>query len=240
MKKVFLFILFPLFLFVGCEPEEIQLTPEPRPEDQLTDFEREVVDYFVDIALGFEFGNSPKIVRKWRTSMRIYAGGQGSEELLGELDSIIVELDELTGANLSITQVNSIQESNYYVFFGTASEYATRYPEQADFVDNNWGLFWINWNGSQELTSGHMYVDITRANPVEQRHLLREELTQSLGLARDSYEYESSIFQQDWTRVTEYAEIDRELIKLLYHPRVRPGMNETQVRPILTEILLEE
>ena len=31
-----------------------------------------------------------------------------------------------------------------------------------------------------------MYVDIVRADMNEQKHLLREELTQSLGLARDS------------------------------------------------------
>ena len=62
-----------------------------------------------------------------------------------------------------------------------------------------------------------MYVDIYRANDQEQKHLLREELTQSLGLFNDSYKYPESIFYQDWTTTTEYAQIDRELIDMLYN-----------------------
>ena len=40
-----------------------------------------------------------------------------------------------------------------------------------------------------------MYVDIFRANEQGQLHLLREELTQSLGLGQDSEKYLNSIFQ---------------------------------------------
>lgn len=240
MNKVFALLSIVVFLFVGCESDDIQIAPEPSLESQLSDYQQDVVDYFVDIALGFEFGNAARIVRKWRSPMRIFVGGEGSDELISELDTILIELNELTGETFSVSRVNSLGESNYHIVFDDADAYASKYPEQADFVDSNWGLFWINWNSANDLTSGHMYVDITRANAVEQRHLLREEFTQSLGLARDSPRYESSIFQQDWTRVTEFAEIDRELIRLLYHPQVRPGMNQTEVRSVLAEILLAE
>jgi hypothetical protein len=63
-----------------------------------------------------------------------------------------------------------------------------------------------------------MYVDIYRCESLDgQKHLLREELTQSLGLFNDSYKYENSIFQQRWTETTEYAPIDRVLIDMLYN-----------------------
>jgi hypothetical protein len=63
-----------------------------------------------------------------------------------------------------------------------------------------------------------MYVDIIRAKEDDaQKHLLREELTQSLGLFNDSYKYDNSIFYQGWTTTTEYAPIDRELIDMLYN-----------------------
>ena len=83
-----------------------------------------------------------------------------------------------------------------------------------------------------------MYVDISRANLTEQKHLLREELTQSLGLAIDSQEYLESIFQSSWTTTNEYAEIDRDLIRLLYHPDMEVGLNENQVDQVLREILM--
>jgi hypothetical protein len=71
----------------------------------------------------------------------------------------------------------------------------------------------------EEVAEGLMYVDVTRASNDEnaQKHLLREELTQSLGLFNDSYKYDNSIFYQGWTTTTEYDPIDRELIDMLYN-----------------------
>ena len=85
-----------------------------------------------------------------------------------------------------------------------------------------------------------MYVDTRQVEEIFQMHLLREELTQSLGLARDRIEYPESIFQASWTATTEYADIDKELIRLLYHPDVTSGLNEDQVRQVLVEILSNE
>jgi hypothetical protein len=85
-----------------------------------------------------------------------------------------------------------------------------------------------------------MYVDINRANLAEQKHLLREELTQSLGLARDSQEYPESIFQSAWTNTTNYALIDSDLIRLLYHPDMSIGLTKAQVDVVLKEILISE
>ena len=63
-----------------------------------------------------------------------------------------------------------------------------------------------------------MYIDVVRCTDLQgQKHLLREELTQSLGLKNDSYKYENSIFQQKWTEVTEYAPIDIKVIEMLYN-----------------------
>ena len=63
-----------------------------------------------------------------------------------------------------------------------------------------------------------MYVDTERCTSIDaQKHLLREELTQSLGLFNDSDKYPNSIFQQAWTETTEYSEIDIKMIHMLYN-----------------------
>jgi hypothetical protein len=63
-----------------------------------------------------------------------------------------------------------------------------------------------------------MYVDVVRTTDEEaQKHLLREELTQSLGLTNDSWKYPESIFYQGWTTTTTYTEMDKRLIDLLYN-----------------------
>ena len=85
-----------------------------------------------------------------------------------------------------------------------------------------------------------MYVDTQRPDILGQKHLLREELTQSLGLARDSYLYDDSIFQQSWTTVTQYSQMDKDIIRLLYHPEMEVGLDKTQVEDLLVQILKKE
>ncbi len=205
--------------------------------ESLTTYELSVVDYFKDVALGFEFGSASEITRKWNGNMNVFVKGEQDPDLLMELNRIKKEINELATDNFEMTVVASEAEANYIIFFGNATSYVNLYPSQSNLVDSNWGLFSVFWNASQQLNGGHMYVDIERANAQEQKHLLREELTQSLGLAKDSPEYDDSIFQQAWTRTNEYAQIDRDIIKLLYHPDVNTGLNATQIDPVLKTIL---
>ncbi|MFT4733272.1 MAG: hypothetical protein ACI9DJ_001925 [Algoriphagus sp.] len=81
---------------------------------------------------------------------------------------------------------------------------------------------------------------LERPNKTKQRHLLCKELTQALGLAKDSERYPQSIFQQSWTSTTEYPEIDEELVRLLYHPSLRADLDASQLEELLTEILMAE
>lgn len=206
----------------------------------LSDYEIDVIEYFKEVALGFEFGNASKITRKWESELKIFVDGEPNSELLDELDDILLEINELAKNGFQIVIVEEPSISNFYIFFGTGTDYAQLYPSQSGLVGSNWGLFSLYWNSDNQFTTGHMYVDIVRADMNEQKHLLREELTQSLGLARDSQKYTESIFQSSWTITNEYAEIDKDLIRLLYHPDMKIGLRENQVHDILRQILLNE
>ncbi|HEY0213329.1 MAG TPA: DUF2927 domain-containing protein [Paenirhodobacter sp.] len=65
-----------------------------------------------------------------------------------------------------------------------------------------------------------------------------EELAQGLGLANDSPSARPSIFNDDeeFALLTRHDEM---LLKILYDPRLRPGMTEEEVRPIV-EIIASE
>ncbi len=229
-----LLTLVSILLFLGA------CRSSPPIESNVTDSQQEIIDYFVEIAIGMEFGTSSQVTRKWTAPMRLFVEGKATKELLEELDQVMQEINELASDGFSMSRVDRLSQSNFHIYLGRAAEYVARYPEQRGYAKKNWGLVYVYWNDASELYKGHMYVDITRADPTEAQHLLREELTQSLGLAKDSQKYQNSIFQQDWTHTTEYAAIDRELIRLLYHPKVKPGLRETQVREVLSEIRLEE
>lgn len=204
--NILLFVL-SLLLFSACSDNE-----EVFPYGQ-SEYDYSVLEYFKEIALGFEFGSSTEVTRRWEEDMRIFVGGNRSQELLSELDKIVREVNELISTGFEVEVVADTLESNYYLHFGSAESFTNLFPSASTLAKTNYGLFFVFWNNSNQLHKGHMYVDIYRSSPVEQLHLLREELTQSLGLAKDSFLYQESIFQQDFSvKTTEYAQIDKDLI----------------------------
>lgn len=236
MKNKLLLLLLTLIIASSCSKDEEDILPE----SELSEYEIDIIDYFKDVALGFEFGNASSVTRKWNSELRVFIGGEPDSELINELESIITELNELATDGFRVNIVNDSLQSNYYIFFGAGTEYAEIFPSQSNLVDSNWALFSVFWNDQNQFTSGHMYVDIMRANSTKQKHLLREELTQSLGLAKDSPLYMESIFQSAWTTTIEYASIDKDLIRLLYHPDMSVGLNKNQVDIVLKEILISD
>ena len=222
-----------ILIFLSCSDDgEVNI--------ELNEYDFEVISYFKEIALGFEFGTSSEITRKWCSDLKIFVGGDISNDLNVELNKIVNEIRSLATDNFSIQIVNDSSQSNYYIFLGSGEEYSKIFPSQANYVDSNWGLFSVWWDESNCLNRGNMYVDIYRANNIGQKHLLREELTQSLGLGKDSFKYPNSIFQSSWTQTLNYLEIDKDVIRLLYHPKMKIGVDRYEVDNLLREILLGE
>lgn len=242
MNYKFLLLFCIVLIVSSCSKDEEDMLQEIKQEELIgfTIHQINVINYFKEIALGFEFGNASSITRKWNSELRIFIGGEPNTELSVELEKIIMEINELATDGFQVTIVNDSLQSNYYIFFGSGTDYADLFPSQYSLISSNLGLFSLFWNAQNQFTSGHMYVDIIRTNLTEQKHLLREELTQSLGLARDSSKHPESIFQSARTSTTEYTLIDRDLIRLLYHPEMNIGLNEIQVDKVLRDILSRE
>ena len=127
----------------------------------------------------------------------------------------MTELNEIINPT-EIEIVGDKSEFNYIIYLTSGKEYGKIQPTSMNRIDENWGLFLIN--SGREIKRGNMYVDLDRCTSITgQKHILREELTQSLGLKNDTYDYPKSIFYQNWTETTDYAPIDRRLIDMLYN-----------------------
>ena len=50
---------------------------------------------------------------------------------------------------------------------------------------------------------------------------------------RDSIKYPDSIFYARWTEVTEYSELDKAVIKILYSDEIEPNMTQSEAREVL-------
>ena len=209
----------------------------------LTAYQVEVISYFKKIAIGFEYGTTSNLIRKWDTPMRIFVGGQKNNSLLtDELAKTITEINRLATDGFSIEVTEDTLQSNCYIFLGSSAEFLAKFPEAKASLGSNYGLFNV-WYHHSKIERARIFVDVVRPTPYQQRSTLKEELTQCLGLGRDCQDYTKSIFYEapgNGGFSTEYAEIDTDLIRLLYHPKMPAGLEEGFVNLVLIKILQNE
>lgn len=202
--------------------------PDTGPE--IDGYTGEEIDYFAEVAFGAEFGGASARLRKWRQSIRIKTHGDPTAEDEATLTEVVEELDDLIDVvQLELTD----NDADIDIHFAPESEFSDILP---DYIPTNLGFFWVWWNASSEIVRSVILITTEQVTQQERSHLIREELTQSLGLMRDSPRFPGSIFQQAWTATTEYAPIDRVLIEMLYREELTPGMTRDAALSVLGDL----
>jgi len=230
----FISMVFVLLLF-ACNGDDDSV------DTGLTEFQQETIRYFNEVALGVEFGQFREITRKWKEPMKVYFNPEIPDELEDELSKVKDEINALVTDGFVIEFVPDSADCNFYVFLGTSERYTSYFPEALGVAVGQRSTSYLYFNQRAELVGGHMFVDLSNASLVAQKHMIREELTQSIGLARHSDRFSESIFYEPGgDAVTTYAEIDAELVRLLYHPNMVAGVDEPGCTVILQNILTEE
>lgn len=176
-------------------------------------------DYYKEICFKTEWSGDINPAR-YEKDVKIFVDGDKRPELIIELKKIVFELNDLIAPiNVSIT--NDINDYNVLVYFGSPNNYMEYIKDYSDseILKSNWGMFafYPSSYDKSEIKFSEVFVNtINTRNSKQQKHLLREELTQSLGFPNDSYKYDESIFQQRWSEVTEFSNLDKEIIRLHY------------------------
>ena len=186
----------------------------------------EELAYFYEIAFGAEYGQGASVLHKWTDDVRIKVVGSPTDSDLVTLNQAIADLNGLIGGvSLAIAK----RDTNVEIHFARESQFRSIEP---NYVPTNYGFFW-SWREGDAISKSSILIATDGISQRERSHLIREELTQSLGLAQDSSRYPDSIFQTDWTETAQYSSIDRAVIRLLYDPMLKPGMTYRQVEAVL-------
>ena len=190
-------------------------------------YSEEELEYFLEIALGCEYGASQPIIHKWTNNIKIKINGTPTSEDLNSLNQVITELNSLiSGISLDIVT----NDQNIDIYFTIVDQFASIL---SSYVPGNMGFFMAWWDSNEAIYRAKILIAVDGVNQQERSHLIREELTQSLGIMKDSYRYKDSIFYQGWTDTINYSPIDCKIISLLYDSRLRPGMTQEQVMSAL-------
>lgn len=175
------------------------------------------VDYFLEIALGFEFGDAARVVRKWGHDVDFRVQGSLTQADRATLDDVVADVNGLT-STWDLVEVDGAPSVE--VYFAPEDSFPSLLPS---YTPGNIGYFTVWWGGDQHLIRAVVLIASDVPQTVRD-HLIREEMTQMLGMGNDSRRYPDSIFQQAFSTVTSFAPIDEAVIEILYRPEIGVGL----------------
>ena len=191
-------------------------------------YDREAIDYLSEVGFGAEYGSSSSVLHKWTEDVNLRILGSPTAADIATLTQVVAELNGLIGG-IKLTLNGG--PADLEVHFAPESRFESIEPH---YIPVNYGFFRVWWDHEGAIYRGRILVASEGITQPERSHLIREEVTQSLGLFRDSWNYPDSIFYQGWIATGEYAIIDRPTIRLLYQPQLLPGMTKLEVRNLLS------
>lgn len=197
---------------------------------------------FIEVALRNEYSNKGYFVRRWEKPIKVWLDHQvGDAELHTKLVKMhLKHLEQLI--NRPIELVSTSRKANLKIVFTRQAywkeqvrllfgEQATKAVHGAVCMAN------IRVNTKNEIERAGVII------PVDQARMhgklvtcIVEEITQVMGLPNDSEAVYPSIFN-DKTPEDLLSGMDSLLLKMLYDPSIKTGMNEQQVRPILRKLI---
>lgn len=207
-------------------PSSAVPTPTVKPRISST-----ALNYFFRIALGAEYGDDVRVVRMWSQPV-VTVRVEGTAGAAGRscLKRVVTDFNALTATtDLKLTTATT---TDIRLHFAPVSRFRSIDP---GYVPGNDGFFSVNWRGDHTMTDATVLIRTSGIGDTVRCHLIREELTQSMGLMRDSNQYPSSVFYGRYHATpTRYSSLDKQLIKLLYGGAVRPGDGRKEIARAVT------
>ena len=248
MKYVFLAGL--ILLLCGCghqappEPaQEVTLPPEtvmspPETEPAHSDLYipgvegEDVFRYFQEVALAAEFvhGGNPALVQKWEGPISVLIQGNPTEEDLVTLRSFFAELNRIEGFP-GIGETTEAANANLRLYFCGSQELAERMGE--DYIGLDGAVtFWYENNAIYDA----IICIRTDLDQQLRNSVILEEFYNGLGPVQDTALRPDSIIWQEFSTPQSLTEVDWLLLKLLYHPEIKCGMNAQECEAVIRSL----
>ena len=191
-----------------------------------------LLDFFSEVAIGSEYGETVDIVCKWTDKVKYCVLGDatdGDRELISRICERLNEIDGFPG----VKEVSGEGSANLTVSFVPRDEIMKTF-ENAD-ADCG-GMAAYEWNSETgEIISARCAID--SALDSDRENTVCEEFLQSLGPANDSYLFSDSVFYQGFTLMPFPADVDFAVMEMLYSPRIPAGTPRLEAMSLAAQLL---
>ena len=224
------------------ETTEAETVPETTAESTIPEHSplyipgvsvEDVILYFNEVSLDAEFTDSgnPSLLQKWTSPIQYTLNGTYTEEDYAVLTAFTQWLNTLEGFP-GISETQDIGAANLNIYFRD-------YPSFLNLMGDNYAgcdggvTFWYNGNNEiYQATIGY----VTEIDQQVRNSVILEEIYNGLGPVQDTNLRQDSLIYSGYSIPQELTEIDELLLKLLYHPDMKCGMNAGECEAVIRNL----
>ena len=197
-------------------------------------YSAEVINYFYETAFWWDYYGQKYSPNKWTKDIYIYLRGDFSSNDIACVNNTIAKLDSLQlPVNIQLT--SDSLKANMHIYFGNYSYLKTKGVTDSLFT----GKIQIYGNNIDSAkiwiaNNVELYKTICESDSVQLRQSsILKGITKSLGITGNSWHYPNSLFFEGGIYTSEFSDIDKSVIQLLYEPTILVDFSSTSIRRYL-------
>ncbi len=189
----------------------------------------DVIAYFNEVALDAEFssGGDPSRVQKWTTPIYYIVNGSPTETDLLKLTEFVAWLNTVEGFP-GMYETKNLWEANLDIYFCDADTMIDHLGD--NFYGMDGGVTF--WYESDEIYDATICYR-TDIQQTVRNSVILEEIYNGLGPVQDTWMRTDSIIYGGYSTPQALTEVDELLLKLLYHPEIKCGMNKAACEAVI-------
>ena len=189
--------------------------------------------YFSEVALDAEFINSGNatLVQKWNDSVRYLLIGAPTEEDRAAVAAMASSMNGISGFP-GMYEVSDPGSANLEIHFVSEDEMINILGDNFYGCD---GGVTIWWNGDQQIYKATICIR-TDLDQYVRNSVIMEEIYNGLGPIQDTNLRSDSLIWSGYSTPQGMTQVDMLIMKLLYHPNIRCGMNAQQCEKVIREL----
>lgn len=216
-----------------------------------SEYEKDLIGYFNEVALNSEFYDNPKCIIKWLKPMKLFINKDGSlNEQSSRVKQVVDKINNLVTSGFNIQLVDDKSKANAIIYLNTPEQVRSLRPDfykkfsKVQIGEDVAGFTYMEYRlDNGYINRAFVFININETLET-QLSVILEELSQSIGIPNDSEKYKESIFFNNHADsenvIHEYSAIDKDVIKILYHPKMKAGYNARQANKVMKELFLNK
>lgn len=197
---------------------------------------QQIVDYFEEVVLHVEYSDGTgdvSLVQKWTAPIRYRIYGTPTEEDSAVLNALFAQLNAVSGFP-GIAAAEEGEAENFSIHFLDQEALNAQFSEilHGEYA-NGATQFWYDTDTNELHTAKIGYS--TELDQSIRNSILIEEVINTLGITDTVLRTDSIVYQYSDENL-ELSEVDWIILKLLYHPCIRCGMNMEACAAVIQEL----